>query len=262
MPEVIGRLGRQFDQVETLFIRRVGPYSFQAGMNGWEDGIDLPDLAFELEVVGCPERVAFAHLGKRSRRYDSAPVDDEGAIATSVDFVEDVTGEDHRHAAPHAIDEVADRTDLVGIQSDGWFIHDHHLRLCQKCVGDADTLAESFGEFANLPAGGFVSEVAKIHDLIDPMSDLPHGNPFYAGAELQVFLHKNGLGKRVVFWHVSDAGLDFIGETGDGQARNEGRTRSSGKEAGNDAHEGAFARTIWAKQSNHFTFADDERDLR
>lgn len=109
---------------------------------------------------------------------ESSSVYNDDAVAGALDFGEYVAGEDDGHAASQAIDESADALYLVGVESDGGFVHNDDFWLAEECVCDTDALAEAFGEGADDFTAGGACEVAGLHYGFDGFADFFVGDGF------------------------------------------------------------------------------------
>ena len=76
--------------------------------------------------------------------------------------------------AGQALDQLADGANLVWVQADGGFVQDDQFRLMDQGVGQADALAEAFGELADDAAADF-GQPALFHDGVDAAAGVCSG---------------------------------------------------------------------------------------
>jgi hypothetical protein len=87
-----------------------------------------------------------AQLRGRAVRDDAAAVDDDGAAARGVDFLEDVGGKHDRLALAELADQVAHLVLLVRVEAVGRLVEDQHLGLVHQRLREAGAVAVALGE--------------------------------------------------------------------------------------------------------------------
>src|SRR5262249_34483982 len=118
---------------------------------------DLPHAGRLLERRGdLPMRAAnfqphfLCPLEARGQRFrgiyrrDLTLVDNDDAVAKSLDLGKDMGAQNDGVAAAEAPDELADLDDLPGIEAHCGFVQNQQLRIVDQRLGNADPLAESF----------------------------------------------------------------------------------------------------------------------
>ena len=253
-------VGDEVEEAEAVGIGAGHVVDSEGWLDGGEGEGEEVDVAGDFEFVEGAAYDVAAEFGGGAEGDEAALVDDENAVAGDFDFGEDVRGDDDGHASAEAGDEVAHELDLVGVEADGWLVHDDDGGLGEDGLGDADALAEAFGEFAD-DAVAFASEVADFHDFGDARGEAAAGEFLEASAIVEVFGDAHVLGERVVFGHVTDEAFDFLRARGDGDAVDERDAGGGWEVAGEDAHGGGFAGAVGAEEAEDFAAPHGEAEV-
>src|SRR5690242_14221549 len=103
-----------------------------------------------LDLYQLVARGLLAESIRRAVRHDASAVDDQDAVAGSLDFRKDVRAEDHRFFFSKLAYEFAYLDDLVRVQASRGFIEDEDFRVVDHGLRETDALPVSFGELADL----------------------------------------------------------------------------------------------------------------
>src|SRR5882762_7516876 len=106
-------------------------------------------------------------------------------------------------------DQLANGTNLVRIQANGWFVQNDQFRLVDKGVGQPNALLVTFGEVAN-DFTVDISQPALLHDGLGALAAAAALESFKRRAKAKVFTHPHVAMQRVIFRHVADAPTDLI----------------------------------------------------
>ena len=196
---------------------------------------------------------AFTHqlseIIRRVVREDAALVENQHAAARHVHLVQDVSGDENRVMSGQTFDELADGTNLVRVETDGWLVENDELRLVDQRIGEADTLLVTLRQMAN-DAMADVLQPALFHHRVHPLAGLGAAQTLQAGAKSQILLHPHVAMQRVVLRHVADAPAHFIRLGENIEARHAHRAAGGRHEAGQHAHDGALPGAIRPEQAH------------
>jgi hypothetical protein len=174
LAEFVLAAGGDREAAEAVGVGFAGRDGLERVVDGGEGGGQAGEVAGDFDLVGGVAEDFAAQVGGGALGDDAALVDDEHAVAGDLDFGQDVGGDDDRHAAAQAGDEVAHDEDLMRVEADGGLVHDDHGRFGEDGLGDADALAVAFGELAD----DFVADalqVADFEDLVDARAEFAAG---------------------------------------------------------------------------------------
>ena len=106
----------------------------------------MPEPASPLIVTltDTGARGARLQFVRRAVGDDLSLVDDDGARAGGLDFLEDVGRKDDRLVRAHPFDQSADLVLLIGVESVGRFIEDEDFRIVNDGLGEAGAVTITF----------------------------------------------------------------------------------------------------------------------
>ncbi len=157
-------------------------------------------------------------------------------------------------------DQGADFLNLDRVQTDRGLVQDHHRRVVDDCLGNADALLEALGYVADQAPADFL-QAATGFGLFARRAHLAARHAAQAGTEIEVFVDRQvavqgrgfgqvaqlRLGAHRLLQHVDAADQDAPGTGRQG--------------AGQDAHGGGLAGAVWAQKAQHLALDHAEADV-
>jgi hypothetical protein len=192
--------------------------------------------------------------------HDCALVDNQHPVADHGYLWQDVCAQYDRMVPGQGLDEFPDRDDLFGVEADGGFVQDEHIRIVDHGLRKPHTLLVPLGELAD---NGFPDrfETATGNDPVQGIGALRTGYTLDLCHELQipfyghVFVHWGMLGKIAYSLLYLHRLLKDV-ETGNGH-----RSLSSGQEPGDHPHGGGLAGPVGPQESHDLSLLHVEGDV-
>ena len=159
------------------------------------------------------------------------------------------------------LDQLADADDLRRVQANGGLIQNDELRAAQQRLRNAHALAITLGQAADEPgqhifqpgaAGSFQHLFFALSLLFDALQ---------FRCKIQIFLYGHLRVKRRLLGQVAHTGLGLLGFFRQAEARHLHLTRGGRKVAGEDVHDGGFARTIRPQQTKNLPIPHREGQI-
>ena len=145
-----------------------------------------------------------AHPLGRSIVDDASTADHDNVIGDGFDFLQDVRGEQYRFGAAEVTDQLADISNLIGIETRRRLVHYENVGLVKQYLRHSDALAVAFGELGDL----FFQNLAErtfAGDSIDPaVQPLAAKTSRFAEKAKQAERRHIGI-KRAIFRQVTQA---------------------------------------------------------
>ena len=157
------------------------------------------------------------------------------------------------------LNQVADLDDLLGVQAHGGLVQDQNVRIADQCLGDAHTLAVSFGQVADEA----VVHVRDFYQLANFIDVLLSGDFDLVEIidKIQIILDGHIQIERGQFRQIPDFGFcldgivqNFMAVDGDGAG-------CGGQIAGDDVHGRGFTGAVGAQKTKDFSLIDGEGDI-
>src|SRR3954469_463912 len=234
-----------------------------------EGAVDLLDAAERFQPFfrcaarlhgdGAGEVRHAAQLGRRAVGDDAAAVDDDGARAGGVYFLEDVRREDDRLVGAELLDEVPHLVLLVRIEAVGRLVHDQHIRIVDQRLREAGAVLVSLGERVDRLVQHRLQE-AELDHAVHRLLARGAGEAPQLGDELEERSHRHVRVRGGVLRQVADQALRLDGRL-DHVVGADGDLAGGGRhEAGDHPHGGGLAGAVRAEEAEHLAALDGERD--
>ena len=144
---------------------------------------------------------------RRAVGDDLAAVDDDGARAGGLDFLQDVGGENDRLLLAHPLDQLADLVFLVRVQAVGGFVQDQHLRIVNDGLGETGAVPVALGERVDALVQHRFEESTSRPRAAPPCFLASPRETAQLGGKVQEAVHRHvGVGGRV-FGQIADQAL-------------------------------------------------------
>ena len=186
---------------------------------------------------------------------------DEHLLTHGLHLAEDVAGQDDRVRLAQLPNEVADLDDLRGVQPHGGLIQNDELRAAQQRLRNAHPLTVALGQAADDPGQHFFQPGAagSFQHLFFALSLLFDALQFRC--KIQIFLHGHLRVKRRLLGQVAHTGLGLLGFFRQAEARHLHLTLGGCQIAGEDIHNGGFARAVGPQQAVDLAVRHRKREI-
>jgi hypothetical protein len=201
-----------------------------------------------------------AQLLRSAVGHDAAAVDDDGARAGGVDFLEDMGREHDRLAAPELADQVPDLVLLVRIEAVGGLVHDEHVRVVDQRLREAGAVLVALRQRVDRLVQHRLQE-AQLHHAGHGFTSRRAGQAAQLGGETEESLHRHvGIGGGVLR-QVADEALRLQRLLAHVVAADGDAPRAGRHEAGDHAHGGRLAGAVGAEEAEHLAALHREGDV-
>ena len=192
--------------------------------------------------------------------HDLALVNDHGAGAGSIDFLEDVSREDDGLFLAKFADQLPDFVFLVGVEAIGGFIEDENFGVMKEGLCQARAMPVSLGEGNEglVPPG---LQEAGFDHAVDSFFPGQSGESPDAGAEAEktenrhIGIEGGGLGE------VSDLPFGVLRLICNRDPADFHVAMGGGEKSGDDPHGGGFPGTVRTEESKDFTLLYREGEV-
>ena len=193
-------------------------------------------------------------------RYDLALVNDHGPGAGSIDFFENVSGEDDGLFLAKFADQLPDFVFLVGVEAIGGFIEDENFRVMKEGLRQTCAMAVSLGQGVDGLVHHGLQEAGFDHAIDSFFPGQPGESPD-AGAEAEktdnrhIGIEGGGLGE------VSDLPFGVLRLICNRDPADFHVAMGGGEKSGDDPHGGGFPGTVRTEESKDFTLLYREGEV-
>ena len=147
-------------------------------------------------------------------------------------------------------DQFTDADDLRRVQADRGLIQNDQLRAAQKSLRNAHALAVALGQAADEPGHHLIQPGAP-GGLLHLLAALGFFDPLELGRKVQIFLHGHFRVQRRLLRQVAHTGFGLLRLLRQGKSCHLHFPAGGGQVAGQDVHNGGFARAVGAQQPIH-----------
>ena len=192
--------------------------------------------------------------------YQLAVTNDLHVAADGLHFGQDVRGQDHAVRLSKVADQAADFLNLDRVQAHGGLVQDHHRRVVDNRLGDADALLETLGDVADQAPTDVLKAAAGL-GLFARCAHLPSRDPAQAGTEIKVFVDRQVAVQRRGFGQVAQLRLGVHRLLQHVDAADPHAPGAGCQSAGQDAHGGGLAGAVGAQEAQHLALHHAEADI-
>ena len=153
------------------------------------------------------------------------------------------------------LDELADRPDLVGIESVCWFVQNEQGRVVNESVGETHPLTVSFGKGLDHLATD-IGQAAGFHHFPESLAEPASRKTSDRSPKTEILPDPHVGIERDVFRHVADLFANLEGFPENVFAGNPGCSRRGRQESGEHPESGRFAGAIGPKKAHDFATGD------
>ena len=220
------------------------------GYGLWVMGYGLWVTGYGVWVTGffAEERFQILYFVNGLVGFYLAVVENDDAVTHGVDLLHDVGRENDRTLFAKVANEGSDLDELVGVEAGGGFIEDEQLGIAEERLGEADTLAVAFAQFADMLVT-LRRQADAVDEVINNIGIPRFRDTGKSRHKLQVLGDVHLVVEGVVLGEVADA-------FGYGNG-----TVVSAPEADEDLHQRGLTGTVGSEQSEDLAFGNGQRDV-
>ena len=157
-------------------------------------------------------------------------------------------------------DQFTDADDLRRVQADRGLIQNDQLRAAQKSLRNAHALAVALGQAADEPGHHLIQPSAP-GGLLHLLAALGFFDPLELGRKVQIFLHGHFRVQRRLLRQVAHTGLGLLRLLRQTEAGYLYLALGGRQIAGEDIHNGGFARAVWPQQAVDLAIRHHKREI-